>query len=128
MRDMSECGTRLLYVEHDLFLARAYIDAFTEAGFSVSYASHGEDGLRLADRIQPNLVVMEPLLPDVDSDLFGILRRFRGSCATVPIVLLTALSQREDVEQGLRFGAQAYFIKSHTRPIDMARRLGSFIC
>lgn len=119
---------RVLYVEHDSFLARAYINAFVNEGFCVSHARHGEEGLLLAHRVCPRVFVVEPFLPDVSEDLFGILRRFRTQFSNTPIVLLTALSQRDDVEQGLQSGADVYCIKSHSRPTEVAKRLRELVC
>jgi len=117
--------TSILLIEDDAFLAQIYAKAFESQNFDVSLAAKGEDGLKLAERAKPDLIFLDLMLPDVEDDLFSILKKFKAeqAFANVPIVVLSNLGQREDVERALALGAAAYFIKAHTLPNDAIRKI-----
>jgi len=86
-------------------LARLYME---REGFKVVSASRGRDGLDLIASTNPNLVVLDVMLPDIDG--FEVLKRLR-KCSKVPVLMLSA--RREDVDKivGLEMGADDYLTK-----------------
>jgi DNA-binding response OmpR family regulator len=81
------------------------------AGYTVIVARDGEEALELAFREQPDLAVLDVMMPKVDG--FEVTRRLRADEATrrMPIILLTAKSQEADVQQGFEAGADDYIRK-----------------
>ena len=81
------------------------------AGYTVIVARDGEEALELAFREQPDLAVLDVMMPKVDG--FEVTRRLRADEATrrMPIILLTAKSQEADVQQGFDAGADDYIRK-----------------
>lgn len=110
--------THLLLVEDDTFLASIYRTKFEQEGFKVSVAENGEVGLEAAKKKRPDLILLDILLPHLDG--FTVLQELKKekSTASVPVILLTNLGQKEDVEKGLALGAAAYLIKAHCRPSE----------
>jgi CheY-like chemotaxis protein len=74
-------------------------------------ASGGEEALAAAERDQPDLILLDILMPGIDG--FEVCRRLKASPSTkdIPIVFLTALGADKDVERGLALGGDGYMIK-----------------
>jgi CheY-like chemotaxis protein len=101
----------ILLVEDSRFLRLANERALTKAGYHVTTAADGEEALHLARTINPDLVLLDMLLPKVGGP--QVLRALRNDPATamIPIVVLSSMSQSN--EQKLKGeGAVAYFEKS----------------
>ncbi len=117
---------KVLIVEDDAFLAGIYASKFEAAGFSVVLAADGEEGLKLAEKELPTVILLDVLLPKKDG--FEVLAGVKSNPATreIPVLLLTNLGQREDVERGLKLGAADYLIKAHFMPhetVDKVKRV-----
>ncbi|WP_165250880.1 response regulator [Paludisphaera soli] len=82
-------------------------------GFDALIAEDGETGLVLARRHQPDVVLLDLMLPDVNG--FDVCRRLRGDRATMlmPVVMLTAMDDRQHRMHGFRVGANAYLTKPY---------------
>jgi CheY-like chemotaxis protein len=101
----------ILLVEDSRFLRRANERTLTKAGFRVTTAVDGEEALQLAKEVNPDIVLLDMLLPKVSGP--QVLRALRNDPATanIPIVVLSSLPQSN--EQKLKGeGAIAYFEKS----------------
>ena len=101
----------ILIVEDSRFLRLANERALTKAGHNVISASDGEVGLRLALDRQPDLIILDMLLPKMSGP--DVLRAIRSSreIARTPVMVLTSLPQANE-DKLLKEGATAYFEKS----------------
>ena len=90
-------------------------------GYQVIMAKDGEEGLRLADEIKPDIIFLDIRLPKVDG--FAVLEglRSRDEIKHVPVVILSNYGEQELVERGLKLGALEYLIKSQTTPANLSR-------
>ena len=100
---------RLLIIEDDLALLRGLKDNFEAQGYAVRTASDGQKGLDglLAD--PPDLVLLDIMLPKVNG--YEICRAARTRKLDLPIIMLTAKGQEEDLVRGLEIGADDYVTK-----------------
>ena len=92
------------------------------AGYdSVLEASNGEDGLALAVRYKPDLILLDLMLPGMDG--LSVCRRLKSSPDTqmIPIIMLTAKSDESDIVIGLEMGANDYITKPFNRKVLTAR-------
>ena len=99
---------RILIVEDEpniASFARMYLEA---AGFHVTVAARGDDGLRLAESDSPHLVILDLMLPGMDG--YEVTKRLRRSGHT-PIIMLTARDDAVDKVVGLEIGADDYITK-----------------
>jgi DNA-binding response OmpR family regulator len=87
-------------------------------GYSLIAAHAGMDALAEAEAEDPDLVILDVMLPDIDG--FEVCRRLRAR-AGVPIILLTARDREEDVLQGFELGADDYITKPFSYRTLMAR-------
>lgn len=97
------------------------------AGFdSVLEASDGEDGLALAARYLPDLILLDLMLPGMDG--LSVCRRLKTSPDTrmIPIIMLTAKSDESDIVVGLEMGANDYITKPFSRKVLTARIRAQF--
>ena len=108
-----ENGT-ILIIEDDLDIAGMLNDYFRAQGYDVSTANWGEDGIRFCELKQPDLIILDIRLPDIDG--FEVARRLRDDRKTkeIPIIFLTEKRQRDDRLAGLKLGADDYV----TKPFD----------
>lgn len=115
---MAEEKKHILLVEDDNFLANIYKTKFEMEGFKVSVAENGELGLKDAIKKQPDIILLDILLPKMDG--FTVLEHLKDEEDTkdIPVVLLTNLGQKDDVERGLKLGAVDYLIKAHFKPSE----------
>jgi len=100
---------RILIVEDEPALMRGLKDTFTAKGYEVLCAPDGEAGLRLALDAQPELILLDIMLPKVNG--YEICRAVRESGLAMPIIMLTARGQEEDIVLGLNLGADDYVTK-----------------
>ena len=97
------------------------------AGFdSVLEASNGEDGLALAMRYKPDLILLDLMLPGMDG--LSVCRHLKTSPDTrmIPIIMLTAKSDESDIVVGLEMGANDYITKPFSRKVLTARIRAQF--
>jgi len=102
-------GSRILIVEDEPAILRGLKDTFVSKGCEVLTATDGEAGMNLALSAKPDLVLLDIMLPKVNG--YEICRAIRESGSDVPIVMLTAKGQEEDIVLGLNLGADDYVVK-----------------
>jgi DNA-binding response OmpR family regulator len=108
MTTRSERPTSILVVEDDDEIAEPLVFGLTGEGFQVLHASDGAQALELARTAQPDLVLLDIMLPGLDG--YGLCRALRAESA-VPIIMLTARGQELDRVMGLELGADDYVVK-----------------
>jgi DNA-binding response OmpR family regulator len=92
------------------------------AGYDVITANDGAEALELAGKRVPALAVLDVMMPRLDG--YEVTRRMRATVATerVPVILLTARVQDQDVQRGLDAGADDY-LKKPFSPQDLRARV-----
>jgi DNA-binding response OmpR family regulator len=110
---------RILIVEDEPALMRGLKDAFEDAGFQVLCAADGQKGLELAVDARPDLILLDIMLPKVNG--YEICRAVRSEELDMPIIMLTAKGQEEDIILGLNLGADDYVTKPFKLGELMAR-------
>ncbi len=117
----------ILIVEDDVFLADLYKTKFTLEGFKVLAAYDGEKGLELAKKSVPDVILLDLVLPKMSG--FDVLREIKldKKVRDVPVILLTNLSQKSDVEKGLKLGADDYLIKAHFMPSEVVEKIKKLV-
>ncbi len=120
---MSNQKTKILLIEDDPFLLSMYATKFESENFKVIIAEDGEKGLKLAAREMPSIILLDILLPKMDG--FEVLKELKSNKATdhIPVILLTNLSQQNEIEQGLSMGAENYLIKAHFMPSEVVEKI-----
>jgi diguanylate cyclase (GGDEF)-like protein len=104
-------GRRILVVDDDRNLRKIIQTNLELAGYEVSTAANGEEALNMLDSMQPDLIVLDVMMPIMDG--YEVARRVRRHPANthVPIIMLTAKSEVEDKLAGFEAGADDYITK-----------------
>ena len=119
----SKVQQKILLVEDDVFLANIYQTKFTKEGFNVILAGDGEEALKAVKTKKPDIILLDILLPKLDG--FAVLEKLKEDSDTkdIPVILLTNLGQKDDVERGLQLGAVDYLIKAHFKPSETVEKV-----
>jgi two-component system OmpR family response regulator len=110
---------RLLVVEDEPNIRELLATSLRFAGFEVHVAGDGATALRQAAEHEPDLVVLDVMLPDMDG--FTVTRKLRGSGRLLPIVFVTARDSLEDKIKGLTVGGDDYVTKPFSLEEVIAR-------
>jgi two-component system KDP operon response regulator KdpE len=92
-------------------------------GYEVIQATNGKEGLRQLTKHQPDLILLDVMMPEIDG--WEICRRIR-EVSSVPIIMLTAKSQEKDIVRGLEMGADDYVTKPFD-PSELKARVRSLL-
>ena len=119
-------GKKLLLVEDDPDLLEVLRLTVEGEGYQPVLARNGEEALKLARRHDPDLVVLDLMLPGMDG--IEVCREFRAdpSLKAVPILMLTAKAEESDVVLGLGVGADDYLAKP-ARPKELLARVKTLL-
>lgn len=102
-------GSSVLIVEDDPAMLRGLKDNFEAQDYRVQLARDGREGLSAALANPPDLLILDIMLPKVNG--YEICRALRGKRLEMPIIMLTAKGQEEDIVRGLESGADDYVTK-----------------
>lgn len=106
-------AAKILVVEDDASIRLGLEDTLRAKGYRVTVASRGSQGLELAGQLQPDLIILDIMLPDTDG--FEVCRKLKsdkkGGLADVPVIMLSARGAELDRVRGLEIGADDYVTK-----------------
>ena len=106
---MNSDSKRMLIVEDDATLLRGLSDNFRDDGFNVTSAANGRDGLTKVLDDPPDIVLLDIMLPLLNG--YELCQRVRDAKLDLPIIMLTAKGQEEEIVRGLELGADDYVTK-----------------
>ena len=115
--------SRVLVVEDELHIQRLIKLILEKNSFEVTVVSTGEEALEyLKGNEQPDLVLLDILMPGIDG--LQVLRTMRANASTkaIPVIMLTALAQETVVMKGIELGAQDY-IRKPFHPQELVKRV-----
>lgn len=122
---MSE-NQKILLIEDDESLRNLLSKKLRSDGLDVVEAVNGEDALEKVQKENPALIILDLVLPLMDG--FEVLRKVRHEMLnTMPIIVLSNLGQREDIDRVISFGANDYLIKTNFTPSDVLERVKKFL-
>jgi DNA-binding response OmpR family regulator len=102
-------GRSILIIEDNETLALGLRTSLEVEGYKVECVSDGNDGLAWLDQHDPDLIVLDLMLPGLNG--FEVLRRYRARGGAAAVLILSARDQEVDKVQGFRIGADEYVVK-----------------
>lgn len=114
-RTQNESNSRILIVD-DQEIGRITLESLLlNQGYALQFAQNGPEALELARIHNPDLILLDVMMPGMDG--FEVCRRLRSDpvLREVPIILLTALDDRDAVLEGIEAGADDYIVKPYDR-------------
>lgn len=120
---MANSKKSILIIEDDKFLRELIAKKLAKEGFKIFEAVDGEEGIRKVKEEKPNLVLLDLILPGIDG--FEVLSRMKEdpTLLAVPVIILSNLGQKDDVERGLKLGAVDYLVKAHFTPGEIVEKV-----
>ena len=118
-------GKKILIIEDDRFLRELISRKLLDEGFVIVEAMDGEEGIKKTKEEKPDLILLDLILPSIDG--FEVLSQIKKdeSVKSIPVVILSNLGQKEEVEKGLKLGAIDYLIKAHFTPGEIIEKIKS---
>ncbi len=118
---------KILVVEDDKFLRELISQKLTKEGYNVIEAMDGKQGIESIRTEKPDLVLLDLILPVIDG--FEVLSQAKSdpSLSQIPIIILSNLGQKEDIEKGLKIGAADYLIKAHFTPNEIIDKVKNIL-
>lgn len=116
-------GKKILIVEDDDFLLQMYTTKLELEGFKVLEAMNGLQGLKVAQKEIPDLILLDLNLPELSG--FEVLSQLKRDDETkgIKVLILTNYSQKEDIDRCLELGADDYLIKAHFVPSEVIAKI-----
>lgn len=114
-------------VEDDDFYARVYWLKLEKSGYGVDLASNGQEAIQKMAVANPDLVILDLILPVKDGFQFLAEVRKDPRWQHVPILVVSNLGQEEDVKRAKALGADDYLVKVNTKLGDIVRRVNSLV-
>lgn len=114
---------KVLIVDDDQDTRSLYADALRAVNFSVSEGKDGLEGLELANKDVPDVIITGIIMPRMDG--FQLFEALKKSVTTVrvPVIFLSHLGREEDERRALEFGVKDFLIRDMTTPNDMIERI-----
>jgi len=112
---------KILFIEDEAVMQKAVSEFLGAKGYNVVSALDGELGINMAKNSSPDLILLDIILPKKSG--FDVLRDLKGDEKTrsIPVIVLTNLSQMGDVSQMMDMGITTYLVKSDQSLQDILR-------
>lgn len=119
--------SKILIVEDDNFLIKAYQIKFDREGLRVIIARNGAEGLETAKAELPQLILLDLMLPKMDGfEFLGLIKKDE-KLKNIPVLVLSNLGQKSDVDKAMALGAVEYFIKTEYTLEDIIKKIKKYL-
>ncbi|MEI7425341.1 MAG: response regulator [Candidatus Moraniibacteriota bacterium] len=116
---------RIMIIEDDFFVMDIYNLKLIQSGFDVICASDGKEGAQKlqAEKNIPDLILLDIIMPYLNG--IEVLKQIKTDdrLKNIPVLLLTNLSQKKEISEGMQLGAVDYLIKSHFTPSEVLEKI-----
>ena len=114
---------KILIIEDDKFLRELIARKLSDENFEIEQAIDGEEGMKKIKQLKPDLVLLDLILPGIDGFEVLVKMKEEPNLSSIPVIILSNLGQREDVERGLKLGAVDYLVKAHFTPNEIIKKV-----
>ena len=114
---------KILVVEDETFLVKIYAVKLKKEGFEVSIANDGEEAVKMAALVKPDLILLDLILPKMNG--FEALEKIRSNPDNkkTPVIVLSNLGQEEDIKRAESLGADDYLVKANFSIQDIVSKI-----
>lgn len=111
---------KIAIVEDDLAIAQMYRIKFETEGFEVETADNGKLGLELAEKMQPDIILLDLMMPEMTGD--EMLQKLRATDwgASIPVIILTNMGEHEAPAVIKELGVKHFIVKAEMTPRQVA--------
>ena len=118
---------KVLIIEDDKFLRELINRKLQSKNFETVLAIDGETGLDLIIKENPDIVLLDLILPGING--FEVLTKVKKNEKTknIPVIILSNLGQKDDIEKGMGIGATDYLVKAHFTPSEIVEKINQIL-
>jgi two-component system alkaline phosphatase synthesis response regulator PhoP len=100
---------------------------FKQGGFEVISATDGEEAIKISRREKPDIILLDIMMPKIDG--FEVLENLKKNSLTksIPVLIFSNFSQKEQKEKGIALGAADYFVKTNYTPAQVLEKVESVL-
>ena len=124
---MPKIKPKILLIENDQFLYKILTVKLKRAGFDIFLAVDGVEGIKKVKEIKPNLVLLNLILPKLNG--FEVLSEKKKTTILkkIPVVILTNLCQKCDIEKGMKLGAKDYLVTPNLSLSEIVEKVKGYL-
>jgi CheY-like chemotaxis protein len=124
---MNLIAKKILIVEDDPFVLDMYTTKLKMNNITTIQSDNGKKALEVLEKEVPDLILLDIVMPHMDG--FELLSELKQNQKTknIPVILLSNLGQKDDIEKGLRLGAEDYIVKAKSTPTEVVRKVKSLL-
>jgi DNA-binding response OmpR family regulator len=123
--NIQKLNIKVLLVEDDAFLREICSKKLVKEGFTVYEALDGEQALNGVEKIEPDIILLDIILPAIDG--FQILHQIRNGSnkkvSSTPVIMLSNLGQDDDIKKAMEMGANDYLVKAHFTTEEIVEKI-----
>ena len=118
---------KILSIEDDKFLSSLVAKKLSAAGYQMIHAASGEEAVKVVKEEKPALILLDILLPEMSG--FDVLKTVKEDEETkdIPVILFSNLGQKEDIDKGLKLGAEKFIVKATVVLHDIVKEIEAFV-
>lgn len=114
---------KILFIEDEMRLQEALTTKLKAGGYEVFSAFDGESGLKMIEEKQPDLILLDLILPKNDGFKVLEILKTKPKLNAIPVIVLTNLEGRQDIEKVLSFGVRSYLVKANYTLEEIAQKV-----
>lgn len=118
---------KVLLIEDDLPMVKMYNTKLVKENFEIEVAYTGEEGLEKIKEWKPDLVVLDLMIPKIGG--MELLEKLRADPKTknLPVIILSNLSQEQDITKSRQLGVKDFMIKANYTPSQVVEKIKSYL-
>lgn len=121
-------GKKMLIVEDDFFVSDIYQTKFGREGCEVVATRDGIEAIRsLESGFIPNVILLDLIMPNMDGREFLETIKKNPRFSSIPVLVISNLSQDEDKKESYALGVKEYIVKSHLTPTEVFERVAELL-
>lgn len=113
---------KVLIIDDDKDLTDLYEHMFKKENFEVYVTNKGSDSLEIANKVKPDIIILDIVMPKIDGfEVFKAIRK-DPTLKKTPVIVLSNLSQEEEIREAFAYKAAKYLIKAHYTPAEVVEQ------
>ena len=114
---------KILVIEDDEFLRELIVQKLIKEEYEVSGAVDGKEGIKKIQEKKPDLILLDLIMPGING--FEVLQTIKNDpiLFSIPVIILSNLGQKEEIQKGLRMGAKDFLVKAHFTPKEIVNKI-----
>ena len=114
---------KILVIEDDEFLRELIVQKLIKEEYEAFGAVDGKEGIKKIQEKKPDLILLDLIMPGING--FEVLQTIKNDpiLFSIPVIILSNLGQKEEIQKGLRMGAKDFLVKAHFTPKEIVNKI-----